>query len=407
MPLKTCKRYCLVTLIMFSMLAVFQSLSEAAGPEPIKLWPDGAPGQKGEEPRDIPLVRVYLPETEATGTAVVILPGGGYGGLAMDHEGHQIAKWWNRQGVAGFVVTYRHGPHYQHPAPLQDAQRAIRYVRANAKDLGVDPERVGVMGFSAGGHLASTVSTHFDDGDKESKDDVARQSSRPDFAVLCYPVISMSEPLGHRGSRRNLLGENPDEELVKNLSNHLQVTNNTPPTFIFHTAEDKVVPVGNAIVYYEALVKHGVSSELHVYQKGRHGVGLAPNDPILSSWPDRLLDWVRTNNFLTSQKRVSLSGNVLLEGAPLSWGMISLHSKQSSAYPSIATMVSRGKYAFAEADGPVPGTYSVSVHNMGTFAPTPSIEDAVTLTGNHDRTNLVVEIIPEAKSQFDFDLSVK
>lgn len=393
-------------LLILGFLAVVLPVN-AAGPEPVMLWPDGAPGQKGTEPHDIPLIRIYPAGEGATGTGVVILPGGGYGGLAMDHEGHQIAKWWNRQGVTGVVVTYRHGPHYQHPAPLQDASRAIRYVRAHAEKLGVDPQRVGVMGFSAGGHLASTVSTHFDAGDSASSDPVAQQSSRPDFSVLCYPVISMIDPVAHRGSRRNLLGENPDPELVQNLSNQLQVTRETPPTFIFHTMEDPVVPVTGAIAYYQALVDHKVPAELHVYQKGRHGVGLAPNDPILSSWPERLVDWLRTNNFLSAQKRVSISGEVKLDGKPLSWGLISFVSRDSERVPEVATMVSRGKYSLIEQDGPVAGRYSVSVHDLGTFVPYPTLEDARTLTGDHAQTNLIVELTADQPNVLDFDLSIK
>ncbi len=382
------------------------SFTLAAGPEPIQLWPDGAPGQDGMGEKDVPLVRIYPAGENATGTAVVILPGGGYGGLAMDHEGHQIAKWWSRLGVTGAVVTYRHGPKYQHPAPLQDAQRAIRYLRAYAKELKIDPQRVGVMGFSAGGHLASTVSTHFDAGNSDSQDLVAQQSSRPDFAVLCYPVISMMDPFVHKGSRRNLLGANPSEELIENLSNHLQVTKETPPTFIFHTAEDQAVPVGNAIVYYQALVEHGVDAELHIYQKGRHGVGLAPNDPVLKSWPDRLADWVRTNNFLSEKKRVSVSGEVKFNGKPLRWGMISFVSRESQTAPAASTMVQGGRYSIVEKNGPVAGQYSVSVHDMGTFAREPSIDDARTLTGDHSVTSLVLQLRENGENRFDLDLQV-
>ncbi len=390
-----------------SAVLLTSSLSFAAGPEPIPLWPNGAPGQDGTGEKDVPLVRIYPAGENATGTAVVILPGGGYGGLAMDHEGHQIAKWWNRLGVTGAVVTYRHGPKYQHPAPLQDAQRAIRHLRAHAEELKIDPHRIGVMGFSAGGHLASTVSTHFDAGEADSKDLVAQQSSRPDFAVLCYPVISMLDPQAHKGSRRNLLGENPSEELVKSLSNHLQVTKETPPTFIFHTAADPVVPVGNAIAYYQALVEHGVDAELHIYQKGRHGVGLAPNDPVLKSWPDRLADWLRTNNFLSGKKRVSVSGSVKFDGQPLRWGMISFVSRESDSFPTASTMVQSGKFTIAEKDGPVAGKYSISVHDMGTFAREPSIEDARTLTGDHSITGLVIEVREEVENNFDLDLRIE
>ena len=377
----------------------------AAGPDPIKLWPNGAPGAKGDGDRDTPLVRIYEPVNEKIGTAVVILPGGGYGGLAMDHEGHQIAKWWNRMGVTGLVVTYRHGPDYQHPAPMQDAQRAVRYARANAKALEIDPTRVGVMGFSAGGHLASTVSTHFDQGDPDSDDLVAQQGCRPDFSVLCYPVISMMDPDAHKGSRRNLLGKVPNQELVKSLSNQLQVTRETPPTFIFHTAEDPVVPVNNALLYYSALVANDVDAELHIYQKGRHGVGLAPNDPVLRSWPDRLADWMRTNNFLSGQPRAAVSGKVTVDGERLRWGMIALTPTASDAAPRVATLVSNGNFLFSEDGGPTPGMHSVTISDMGKFSRKPSIEDARSLTGGDHQSPLKVEILGNSVNTFDFVLS--
>ncbi len=394
----------LKVVVSTTLILMTSSSSNAAGPEPVKLWANGAPGQQGKEDHDVPLIRIYPAGDDATGTAVVILPGGGYGGLAMDHEGHQIAKWWNRLGVTGLVVTYRHAPHYQHPAPLQDAQRAIRYVRANAKELGIDPHRVGIMGFSAGGHLASTVSTHFDDGDETSEDVIAQQGSRPDFSVLCYPVISMSEPLTHKGSRRNLLGKAPSEELVESLSNQLQVTTETPPTFIFHTAEDQAVPVGGSVLYYNALIENGVDAELHIYQKGRHGVGLAPNDPVLKSWPDRLADWMRTNNFLTGKKRVSVSGKVEVGGEPLKWGLVAFTSRDSDKVPAVATMVSGGKYSIPKEDGPVAGDYFVSVYTMGTFARTPSIEDAVSLTGGDAVPGLFTKIIDRIDNKIEIEL---
>ncbi len=256
---------------------VWGRMGLAAGPEPLKLWPDGAPGAVGNEPADFPELRVYLPaEDKATGAGIVICPGGGYGALAMDHEGHQVAKWLNTIGVAGFVLKYRLGRRYQHPAPLQDAQRAMRYVRAHAKEWKIDPHRLGIMGFSAGGHLASTVATHFDAGDPKSDDPIERESCRPDFAILCYPVISMTEPFGHSGSKRNLLGPNPDPKLAENLSNEKQVTADTPPTFIFHTGADTGVPVENSLAFYQALRKAKVPAEMHIYQEGPHGVGLAP-----------------------------------------------------------------------------------------------------------------------------------
>lgn len=400
------ERSCFLVIALFSLWLSDRPVF-AAGPKPIHLWPQGAPGQKGDSAHDIPLLRVYLPESDITGTGVVILPGGGYGGLAMDHEGHQIAKWWNERGVAGFVVTYRHGPHYQHPAPLQDAQRAIRHVRAHANEFGVDPQRIGIMGFSAGGHLASTVSTHFDDGDQNSDDPVAQQSSRPDFAVLCYPVISMDEPLAHKGSRRNLLGIDPTAEQIQKLSTHLQVTEKTPPTFLFHTAQDPVVPVGNALAYYDALVQNHVDAEIHIYQKGRHGVGLAASDPVLSSWPERLWDWMKVNNFLTNEERVSLSGTVKLNSQPLGWGMISLQSRDQQTAPIVSSLISRGKFLIPKEDGPIAGRHSVSIHQLGGFAPEPTIEDARTLTGDHTQTSLVVQVQSGTENSFEFDLTVE
>jgi len=279
--------------LALSMLLVGESL--AAEPKVELLWPDGAPGAKGDEPNDKPTLTIYLADkAKANGAAVCICPGGGYGGLAMDHEGHQIARWFNSMGVAGFIVDYRHrGKGYGHPAPLQDAQRAIRSVRARAGEWSVDPEKIGVMGFSAGGHLASTAGTHFDAGDPQSDDAIQRVGCRPDFLILCYPVIALDEAHTHRGSQRNLLGEDPDPDLVRSLSNEKQVTPETPPTFLFHTDEDKGVPPENSVYFYLALRKAKVPAEMHVYRQGRHGVGLAPGAPGTGNWPKQCEDWMR------------------------------------------------------------------------------------------------------------------
>ncbi|HLH16284.1 MAG TPA: alpha/beta hydrolase [Bryobacteraceae bacterium] len=228
----------------------------------------------------------------------MVCPGGGYSHLAMDHEGDQVARWLNSLGVAAFVLKYRLGPKYHHPVELGDAQRAIRTVRARAEAYRVMPDRVGIMGFSAGGHLASTAATHFDGGNAMAADPIDRASSRPDFAVLCYPVISFTTPYVHRGSLRALLGDTPDPKLVENLSNELQVTAQTPPTFLFHTSDDPVVPVENSILFYQALRKAGVPAELHVYEHGPHGVGLAATDATLGTWPARLADWLRVRGLL-------------------------------------------------------------------------------------------------------------
>ncbi|MCA9082275.1 MAG: alpha/beta hydrolase, partial [Planctomycetaceae bacterium] len=280
------------------------------------------------------------------------------------------------------------GPKYHHPAPLNDASRAVRYVRAHAEELKVDPHRVGIMGFSAGGHLASTVSTHYDAGNADSADPVAKQSSRPDFSILCYPVISLRSSFGHAGSRRNLLGENPPQELVESLSNETQINKETPPTFLFHTGEDKGVPVMNSIVYYQALVEHGVPAELHVYQQGPHGVGLAPKNPILNTWKDRLADWLKANNFLANAQRGNVNGKVSLNGEPLRWGTITFTPIAGGHLPASWAMISRGNYRFDAASAPVVGDHDVTVVNWGDVVPYPTLEDATLLTASQLRAHV-------------------
>ncbi|MEQ1903066.1 MAG: alpha/beta hydrolase [Pirellulaceae bacterium] len=264
------------------------------------LWPAGAPGATGSEDKDKPKLILYLAsEKDANGAAVVICPGGGYGGLAMGHEGHEIAKWFNEQGVSAFICDYRHrGKGYGHPAPMQDAQRAIRMVRSRAKEFQIDANRIGVIGFSAGGHLASTVATHFDAGNSQDTDPIQQASSRPDFAILCYPVIAFGEPFTHHGSQQNLLGREPDAELVKKLSNEKQVTKDNPPTFLWHTADDAVVLVENSIQFFNALHAVKVPAELHVYEKGRHGLGLAKDVPGAENWPNELIAWLKQREIL-------------------------------------------------------------------------------------------------------------
>lgn len=271
------------------------------------LWPQGAPGALGTEERDKPSLTIYLPPSDkANGTAIVVCPGGGYGALALGHEGKEPAEWLNRHGIAAFVLRYRLGPRYRHPAPMQDAQRAMRMVRSRAKEWNLDPKRIGIWGFSAGGHLASTIATHFDDGKSDADDPIERVSSRPDFAILCYPVISMRPPVTHGGSRRNLLGDKPDEALVTSLCNDEQVTEKTPPTFLFHTNEDKAVLPENSIRFYLALRKKKVPAELHIYEKGVHGVGLGVGRGAVSAWPEQLAGWLKTRSLLApDQKKIN------------------------------------------------------------------------------------------------------
>ncbi len=286
----------LIALAAFSMIAFPQQASE---PDWTLLWPQGAPGAQGDSDADRPAVRIYLPpEAKAAGTAVVVCPGGGYGHLALDHEGRQIAEWLNSLGVAAFVLRYRLGPKYHHPIELGDAQRALRYVRSKSAEFHVAPDRIGMWGFSAGGHLASTAGTHFDGGNPDAADPVDRVSCRPDFMILAYPVISFVTEYAHKGSYLNLLGANPDPKLMESLSNERQVTPQTPPTFLFHSNADKGVPAENSVLFYLALRKAGVPSEIHIYERGNHGVGLAQKDPVLSTWPARLADWMKVRGLL-------------------------------------------------------------------------------------------------------------
>jgi acetyl esterase/lipase len=279
-------------------------VSAGDAPKTELLWPNGAPGAKGQRPQDKPTLTICLPDPKiANGAAVVICPGGGYAGLAVDHEGRQVAAWLNSLGVAAFILEYRHrGRGYQHPAPLDDAQRAIRTVRARAAEWKVDPQRIGILGFSAGGHLASTAGTHFDRGNPAAEDSISRASCRPDFLILCYAVIAFGEPYAHRGSQANLLGKNAPADLVRSLSNEKQVTKETPPTFLFHTDEDSGVPAENSVYFYLALRKAGVPAELHIFRPGQHGLGLAPNTPGTSAWPKCCEGWLRSQGFLGKAK---------------------------------------------------------------------------------------------------------
>ncbi|QVL33329.1 alpha/beta hydrolase [Telmatocola sphagniphila] len=270
----------------------------------LPIWGDRMPGPMPTGKEGMPGIYAYeAPKDKKNGCAVVVCPGGGYGFLAMDHEGKQVANFLNQHGVTVFVLKYRiadknlKGP--IEPAPMLDVQRAIRWARFKSKDYGIDPKRIGVMGFSAGGHLASTAATHFDSGNKEAKDPIDQVSSRPDFAILAYPVISMG-PVTHGGSRTNLIGNKPDTKLVEFYSNEKQVTKDTPPTFLVHTEEDKAVKVDNSKLFKEACEKHGVPVQLVTYEKGQHGLGLGNTvkDLPFSKWPDELIKWMNSRKLL-------------------------------------------------------------------------------------------------------------
>jgi len=285
-----------IFLLFLISISIFAGCVAAQTAMPI--WPDGAPNAIGKEPQDIPTITPYLaPKETATGSAVLVLPGGGYTRLSDVKEGSDIAKWLNSLGISAFVLKYRLGPRYNQPNPLLDAARAMRTVRSKAKEWNIDAGRIAILGFSAGGHLASTMGTHFDAGKPDAKDEIERVSSRPDAMILLYPVITMGE-FTHAGSKKYLLGENSSPELIKLYSNELQVTKETPPTFIFHTMTDATVPVENAMLFASALRKNGVPFEFHLYEQGSHGVGLAPTNPYLASWAARCADWLVLRGFL-------------------------------------------------------------------------------------------------------------
>ena len=268
-------------------------------PQTIPLWDGKVPGAVGTAPEDVPTLTIYMPpNTTGPMTAVIVAPGGGYRALSMNKEGRLAASYLNGLGVAAFVLKYRLGPKYRHPIEIGDMHRAIRLVRSRSAEWHIDPAKVGVMGFSAGGHLASTASTRFDRGNAGAADPIDRVNSRPDFAILGYPVISLVEPWTHQGSKAMLLGDKPDPGLARSLSTDTQVTAETPPTFLFHTNADTAVPAENSVHYYLALRKAGVPAELHIFKDGPHGVGLPLQDPALAEWPKVLGNWLRASGFL-------------------------------------------------------------------------------------------------------------
>jgi acetyl esterase/lipase len=305
-------RILLLAFLTFTIMT-FKSTAQVSS---LILWPDGIPGfivndsyvEKATVANGIntrfekvtsPALFPYLPPKEsATGTAVLICPGGGYTGLAFNHEGHAVAQWLNENGIAGIILKYRLPSDLimkdKTAGPLQDAQEAIRIIRRNASKWNIDPNKIGVLGFSAGGHLASTLSTHYSEKIYEPKDTV---SAKPDFSLLIYPVITMDSTFTHMGSRRSLIGVRPSPEDIKRFSNELQVNEKTPPAFMVHSADDKAVPVKNSIAYYEQLVKYGIPSELHIFQKGGHGYGLGGGKDTQSSWPDLCIKWLKASGF--------------------------------------------------------------------------------------------------------------
>jgi acetyl esterase/lipase len=287
-------------LLMAAPALVFGQLPPGM-PQPIYLWPQGAPGALGQGEADKPRMYAFLPQTRSTSTAVLVIPGGGYQHVAMGYEGVQIAGWLNTQGIPAFVLDYRVAP-YHYPAPIADGQRAMRLIRAHAAEYGIDPNRLGVWGFSAGGHLASTLGTHCDaDAVPAATPDAADAlSCRPAFMVLAYPVISMQLPLAHAGSRMNLLGPQVDGAMERRYSNQLAVTAQTPATFLFATTNDPTVPVENSLDFYRALERAHVPAELHLYDYADHGCGLCGSILPVSTWPQLLRNWLVQRGWIPS-----------------------------------------------------------------------------------------------------------
>lgn len=284
-----------LALVLALMVIAFSAIAHAQ--TPITLWENGAPNAAGKEAIDIPTITPYLaPKETATGATIIVFPGGGYTHLSEIKEGSDVAKWLNTLGISAFVVKYRLGMKYHQPNQLLDAARAMRIVRSRAKEWDLDTGRIGILGFSAGGHLASTLGTHYDTGKPDAKDEVERVSSRPDLMILMYPVITMGE-FTHQSSKLNLLDKDPSPDLVKLYSNELQVTKDTPPTFLVHTMTDATVPVENSLMFADALRKNKVSFEMHIYEQGPHGFGLAPTMPILATWTGRCADWLGLHGF--------------------------------------------------------------------------------------------------------------
>ncbi len=296
-----------------------QGFAAETTPEEIPLWSGVAPGSEdytGKEVYDVrkhkgkdigwltgvsrPTLTLYLPESQKrTGAGIVICPGGGYSGQAIDHEGHVFAKWLSDRGIVAGVLKYRCGGGlHKHPVPLNDAQRALRLMRSRATEWKIDSDKIGIAGFSAGGHLASTAGTHTVEGDATAKDPLERVSSRANFLVLIYPVISLQEGVTHGGSRKNLLGENPDEDLVRSLSNELQVTTETGPSFLVNAYDDEAVPAENSLLFYQALRKHKVPAEMHLYENGGHGFGMYRGNRMVDRWPDLLEGWLKRRGLL-------------------------------------------------------------------------------------------------------------
>lgn len=356
------------------------SVTTPAPPSPdhekqFPLWSKPAPAAKGEATKDVPSIAVYLPPADrATGAAVVVNPGGGYWVLAADHEGLQVARWLNRNGIAAFVLRYRVQPDYEPEVALTDGKRAMRWVRSRAKSYGISPNRIGMMGFSAGGNLASAVGTDPEPGaaagQPEYEDEVERQPSQPNFLMLIYPAIS------HQVAEKQSFGRSTERF----------VSEDTPPTFLVHTHEDSLTPA-HSLRFYEQLLELKVPAEMHIFGYGPHGTGIASGDPDLGKWRDLAIRWLRRSGFLADGTRVPVEGTVMVNGKPLGHGWLTLHP-QDERQPIVAAYVGKkdGKFVIDAKHGPYPGRYRVEAHVLSTPASDmkigkTSLEDAVVAAG--------------------------
>ncbi|MCA9257621.1 MAG: alpha/beta hydrolase, partial [Planctomycetales bacterium] len=372
---------------------------EAISPDAELLWPQGTPDAVADEAADQPALRFY-PAANPNGACVLVCPGGRYHVLASNHEGQQVAKWFNSFGVSAAVLRYRLAPRYRHPAQLNDVQRALRTLRATAEQRGFDVQRLGVMGFSAGGHLAAMASTHYDLGEPQSSDPIERESCRPAFTILGYPVVSLKREVTHGGSRDGLLSPQGDEAAALELSSETKVTDDTPPAFLFHTVDDTAVPVENSVRYCRALAEHHVPVEMHLYQSGPHGVGLAAHNPALQSWTNCLQEWMRGNGWLTSRHRSALQAEVSVAGEPLAFGVLRIESQDDAQAPVYWGVVHNGTVSADAAHGPVVGRGRVSVYDFGRVSPDPTLDDLDELTAGK---GIEVEIGSET-NVLNFDL---
>ncbi len=290
------RKYFLLMVIL--VFLNFSQLGCSHSKQTVLLWRPNSPALINVPREAWPLMTVYKP-VRPCGTAVLVCPGGGYAGLAMDHEGRQVAQWLNTVSVTAFVLRYRHnGLGYPYPVPMMDAKRAIRIIRSQADKWYIDENKIGILGFSAGGHLASTIGTHYDLGDSAARDNVEKVSCKPDFMILIYPVITMNKSYTHQGSVRNLLGDHPDSRMLDLVSNENHVNSDTPPAFLVHGSRDRAVPVQNSIDFFLALKKAGVSAEMHLYEKADHGFGLGKNNSHVTSWPKLCERWLSLNNLI-------------------------------------------------------------------------------------------------------------